>query len=174
MSRFITPNYYSDDPEMASVKGGLIEIEDERSCLLHTNRLPPDTTPDVLEDSLFDNVYKDFSTKYVTQSSMDSTDVTSILSGYIYFGSDEIPNISSAERRNKYEDDAFANWYITRRKIFTRKRLIIVAALVFLFVAAVIIASLQWRSRNHQIQPSTNNNTIHLSGNSVLDDDMFE
>ena len=163
MSRFITPNYYNDDPEMASVKGGLLEIEDERWFAPHSNSL-----------LLTSDVYEDFSTKYVSQSSMDSTDVTSILSGYIYFGSDETPTISSAERRNKYEDDAFADWYIDRRKIFTRKRLIIVA-LVFLFVvAAFIIASLEWRSKNHQIQPSSNNSTIHLSGNSVLDDDMFE
>lgn len=44
---------------------------------------------------------------------MDSTDGTSILSGYIYFGSDETLTISSAEQWNKYEDEAFANWYIT-------------------------------------------------------------
>lgn len=62
MSRFITPNYYNDDPEMAAVKGGLLEIENE--CLLHSNSLPLDTPDVVLEDRPFDDVYEDFSTKY--------------------------------------------------------------------------------------------------------------
>jgi len=173
MSRFITPNYYNDDPEMAAVKGGLLEMENE--YLLHSNSLPLDTPDVVLEDSLFDDVYEDFSTNYCSQSSIYSTDVTSILSGYIYFGSVETPTISSAERRNKYEDDAFADWYITRRKVFTRRRLIKVALVVFLFVVfAAIIATLERSSRNHQNQPSLNNTTHASSGNSVLDDDMFE
>ena len=95
---------------------------------------PPRPSPEYDDDDVDDDDM--YSTEYVSQSSFESAEVTSILRGYIHF-----------------EDAAFASSY--SQKSFLGRRFQILLGMVLIFLVVIFGAAFTRSSRSHHNQSSS-------------------